>query len=311
MSNINIMKQDIIPFSSEKFCHAPALMVLPNENLLCVWYAGSFECASNQAIYMANGERVKDGWIWGRPRKIVDTKGHADGNPVFFFANNEIHLFFVTLQGKAWDTAILRTVKSKDGIKWEGIKELSREQGVMCRNKPLALFNGEWLLPLYDEKEWTPLFWLSGDKGKTWREISRVKSPRRIIQPAIIEIDGVILALCRSGEGRIFEMQSFDGGKNWTEPTPTLFLNPNSAIDLAVADGHLFLAFNNSAKKRSPLCLAKSVSNGSWKIFFLENANDGEFCYPSLVATSKEVHCVYTVWQGGRMAIRYAWLPTI
>jgi hypothetical protein len=38
----------------------------------------------------------------------------------------------------------------------------------MVCNKPIYLANGDLLLPLYDERNWTSHMYISSDDGKTW-----------------------------------------------------------------------------------------------------------------------------------------------
>lgn len=305
-----MVKRDIFePMSSHPMAHASTLTELPNGDLLCAFYAGTYETAPNQAIFLARAQKRGEGqWEWSEPRKLMDTPQKADGNPVLFTSpEGTVWLFFVTLQGAGWSSSLLFAMKSQDGGNtWSEPQLLSALKGTMPRTKPLVLRDGAWLLPLYDEVRWQPIFWRSEDNGQTWREFP-VHTRFRLIQPAVIELsDGRFLAYCRSASGRIFRLTSEDGGQNWGLPEPTIFPNPNSAIDLLrLKSGGLVLVFNDSVDKRTPLSIAYSPSDDErWTIIRDLEVGDGEFSYPCLLETSDhQIYCVYTY---RRQTIRHA-----
>jgi len=305
-----MVKQDIFePMSSHPMAHASTLTELANGDLLCAFYAGAYETALDQAIFIARAQKRPDGrWTWTKPRKVIDTPGKADGNPVLFTSpEGVVWLFFVTLQGAGWSSSLLFATKSVDGGEtWSEPQLLSAVQGTMPRTKPLVLRGGAWLLPLYDEVRWRPVFWRSEDEGRTWREFV-LQTRVRLIQPAVVELsDGKLLAYCRSPIGRIYRTTSEDGGRNWTEPEPINLPNPNSAVDLVrLPDGGLVLAFNDSVDKRTPLSVAYSPDeNERWTFIRDLEVGEGEFSYPCLLVTSDgSIHCVYTY---RRKTIRHA-----
>jgi hypothetical protein len=112
-----LVKQDIFaPMESHPMAHAATLTVSPDGDLLCAFYAGAYETAPDQAIFLAHGHRQGNEWMWTKPHKLVDTNGKADGNPVLFVApDGAVWLFFVTLQGRGWATALLFAMRSVDG----------------------------------------------------------------------------------------------------------------------------------------------------------------------------------------------------
>lgn len=305
-----MVKQDIFePMSSHPMAHASTLTELPNGDLLCAFYAGAHETSPDQAIFVVHAQKRPDGkWEWAAPKKLIDTPNKADGNPVLFTSpDGVVWLFFVTLQGTGWSSSLLFATKSSDGGKtWSEPQLLSAVQGTMPRTKPLVLSDGAWLLPLYDEVRWRPVFWRSEDGGQTWKEFV-VQTHIRLIQPAVVELsEGKLLAYCRSAAGRIFRLVSEDGGKHWSSPEPINFPNPNSAVDLVrLTDGGLVLAFNDSVDKRTPLSVAYSPDESERWLFIRDlETGEGEFSYPCLLATSDGfVHCVYTY---RRKTIRHA-----
>jgi len=304
-----LVKRDIfVPMESHPMAHAATLTVLPDGDLLCAFYAGTYETAPDQAIFLAHGHRQGNEWVWAKPHKLVDTNGKADGNPVLFVApDGTVWLFFVTLQGCGWATAFLFAMRSVDnGETWGEPQLLCALQGIMPRTKPLVLKDGAWLLPLYDERRWQPVFWRSKDGGRSWQEVAIVRQ-RGLIQPAVVELaDGQLLAYCRSTMGRIVRLTSDDGGFTWSAPEPTNLPNPNAAVDLArMSDGALVLAFNDSVERRTPLSIAFSPDESErWTVIRDLEVGDGEFSYPCLVVDSDGlVHCAYTY---RRQRIRHA-----
>lgn len=279
-------------------CHASTLAELPNRNLICAWYAGNYEGSPDSAILAS--EFIKEQNIWTVPRVIADTPDLPEGNPVLFRERTGVlWLFFVTMHGKGWDTCKVKYQRSYDGGKtWEEPIILQDELGWMIRNKPLILSNGDIILPMYDERDWTAFFIISEDGGESWKPTPKLSAPIGLIQPAIVEIEGELIAFMRCGGsgGKIWRAISNDGGRSWTSPHPIILPNPNSGIDAIGIGKGILIAFNNSTRWRTPLSLAYSEDKGeSWEILMDIEKEEGEFSYPCLLqATDDLVHLTYT-----------------
>jgi predicted neuraminidase len=285
--------------SGGRICHCATLVELRDGDLLAAWFAGSFETAPDQAIYAAYFQTRPSRWM--PPTIIVDTPGHADGQPVLYaHPRGALWLFFVTNAGQDWKTAQLKLTQSFDQVHWDTPRVLNDRPGLMFRSKPLTLPDGSLVLPVYDEIHWQSMAMISADGGKSWRLGQPIVTPAGNIHPCLVSLsDGRLLAFLRTGGegGWIWQTTSDDGGWTWHEARPTRFPNPNAGIDLIrLHTGHLALAFNDSPRRRTPLCVALSDDEGrTWNARRNLEDGDAEFSYPTLLQTSDgNIHCVYT-----------------
>ncbi len=95
-----LIKQNIFdPMPTHPMAHAATLTELLNGDLLCAFYAGAYETAPDQAVFLTRAIKRGEGrWNWLPPRKLVDTPQKADGNPVLFTApDGAVWLFFFIL----------------------------------------------------------------------------------------------------------------------------------------------------------------------------------------------------------------------
>src|SRR5687767_10853883 len=99
--------------------HCATLCALPTGGLLAAWMAGSYETAPDQ--YLAMARCPAGGTTWTPPQRVVDTPGHADGQPVFLLDHaGVLWLYHVTLAGRGWTSAHLRRQRSTDlGATWD------------------------------------------------------------------------------------------------------------------------------------------------------------------------------------------------
>lgn len=284
-------------------CHASTLVELPDGELLAAWFAGSAEGAKDVAELGAR--LAPDSSAWSKPQVLVDTPGKADGNPVLHVdRRGRVWMFYVTKENDRrpqWAQCPIKCRVSTDGGRTFGPERiLHPELGWMDRNKPIYLSNGDLLLPLYDERNWTSLIYISRDDGATWSTSQVMEGKGGNIQPTLAPLsDGSVLALMRTGsnEHRLWKAISRDNGRSWSPPEETDLPNPNSACDMVrLANGHLVLAFNNSAANRTPLSVALSTDEGrSWPIKRNLETAAGEYSYPAIIRTRDGlIHVTYT-----------------
>lgn len=293
--------------------HCATLQALPDGTLLAAWFGGTYETAPDVAILAAR--RAPGDAHWSAPQVIVERPGHALGQPVFLSrAQGDLWLFFVVVMrtvpvpGMAfnalpplagWVSAQPFVQRSRDGgHSWTPATQVMDYAGLMFRSRPLIL-PGRIILPVYDERAWQSRMMISDDEGRSWRLTDPLVTPQGNIHPCVVALaDGRLLAYLRTGGqgGVLWRTESQDRGDTWAQPTPTSISNPNSGLDLLrLQSGRLLLAFNNSDRLRTPLCVALAEEDERWKWMRTLEAGDGEFSYPALIQTPDgDIHIVYT-----------------
>jgi len=306
------------------FSHGANLAVLPDGTLVLVCFRGSTEGAADTVASMQ--VLTKDG-NWSDPRVVVEETGNAVGNSVLMPTPDGRVFLFYTVSGSVSDNAMwsgshlcYRTSEDQ-GNSWSGRTVLTEETGFICRNPGLALSNGDWLLPVYDNRgggletyegmggnESSVL--ISGDCGKHWRRYGRMVAGAGTVQPTVIErSEGHLIALLRTrnfwnGEdpewAYIYRSESRDYGRNWSHPQVTELPNNNSSIQMLRLDsGALALAYNHqSSAERSPLNICLSYDDGdSWPVMreIEPYEPDSSYSYPALAQTANgRIHITYT-----------------
>ena len=263
--------------------HAPNLLALPDGSLLCVWFSGTWEGASNVAIVMS---QLKNGsHSWARPVVIDHQIGYSYQNPVIFRApSGRLWLFHTRQlagQGQANSEALSLT-SDDEGKSWSAPKILFPLPGSFIR-QPLVVFGeDQWLLPMYytpsvfitagAEKNYSAVR-ISNDQGKTWKECD-IPDSFGLVQPNVIKLaeDNFIVFFRSRYADWIYKSTSTDGC-DWKSPEPTHLPNNNSSMQATLLqDGHIVMAFNNVnvtdvkgkpvAGPRYPLSVALSADGG-------------------------------------------------
>ena len=286
--------------------HPAALEALGNGELFLAYYGGEGEYQGDTKVFGAtwspNTER------WTQPRVIADTPFVSEGNPVVWRdPQDRLWLFYVCRYGETWSSSRIKYKLSTDGGQtWSDAGLLTFEAGTMVRNRPLALADGGYLLPIYietgEDREFSAAdtcsaFWRFDPQNNQWRELGRIRSRKGNLQPAVVELEpGHLLAMCRraggygpNDQGYIIRAESRDSGLSWTEGVDTEFPNPNAAVDLIkLSDGRIALIYNHSMNERTPLSLAISSDGG--QTFAARQdliQGPGDFGYPYAALTNE------------------------
>lgn len=278
--------------------HCATLTELPDGTLLAAWFAGSYETAPDVAILAAQKQPPAE--RWSEPRIIAELPGYALGQPVFLVRpDGELWLFFVAIMERDWTSARPYVQCSRDGgLTWHSPQRLLDYPGLMFRSRPLALPD-RIILPAYDEKIWASRMLISQDGGQSWRLTAPIRTAQGNIHPCLVQrSDGSLLVYLRTGGagGVIWRTESRDLGETWQAATPTGLPNPNAGIDLLrLRSGALLLAYNDSDRLRTPLCLALAEQDEDWRWRRTIEDAQAEFSYPALLQDRNgDIHLVYT-----------------
>jgi len=308
------------PFPS---CHASTIVELRDGGLMAAWFGGTQEGARDVAIW--GSRRVAN--RWSVPSLLVREPNVPTWNPVLFHTRDG-RLWLYYKFGPSPETWSAGRIWSADeGQTWSQPEHLPAGLYGPIRSKPLILENGTIVSGTSVEsyRSWAAWIERSTDGGKTWTkfgpitvpegERSRGSAPSEdtygIIQPSIVRLDGRRLRLyARSTSliGKICVADSLDAGLTWTPARPLDLPNPNSGIDaVALRDGRVVLAFNNSDRERTPLNLAISEDGEHFRVFQTLEDEPGEYSYPALIQGKHgDLHLTYT-WN--RKKICYVRIP--
>lgn len=297
------------------FCHGPTLLPRPGGDLLGAWFGGTEEGLPDSGIYVARLRAAAA--AWEPPRLVASPGGHPCGNPVLFTgAPGVLWLAYFRVWGE-WCTGgrPCARISLDGGETWGPEVRLLDREGVLTKNKPLRL-GDELSLPVYDEIRWQVGF---ARLDLSRQDLSRPDAVWRfddlaigagsgvpMIQGTLAEVaTGRLLMLMRTTVGRIWQVQSHDGGATWRGLSATALRNPNAGIDMVrLRDGRLWLCYNDTDRGkdpvefdlRYPLRLAESADGGaSWHDILTLEREPGEYSYPA-VATDEggRVHIAYT-----------------
>ncbi len=235
--------------------------------------------------------------------------------------DGRIALFYSIKKG-FHDCRLHMITSSDEGDSWSRPKRVIDAPGyfVVNNDRVVQLSSGRLIVPAAyhrrkneSKTDWRTfdfrgiaMYFLSDDQGKTWREAKdwltlAARSQSGLQEPGIIELgDGRLFGWARTDLGCQYGMFSEDGGETWTQPFPTEFQSPCSALSIKrnPASGDLYAVWNDHsgrfplpAKKnlkytwgRSPLVLATSSNDGrTWKQHSrIEADRQKGFCYTAI-----------------------------
>jgi len=311
---------------TERFprCHCSTIVECPNGDLLVALYAGSDEARPDVAIVSVRKPAGAD--TWDPPVVIADTPQKPEGNPVLFVdPSGKLWLFYGTMHGRlrgpegpgtGWASVDQKYKTSTDnGYTWSEDVMLREEWGLVFRNKPIILANGDWILGVEDALESRSRFLITPDSGQSWFYTDPVPGVLHSHPTLIQRSDGSLLALLRpltqqdnpppGALPRIGRTQSFDNGRTWTEAVYTDLPNHGAAFDMVkLQDGRVVLVWNNSETDRSRLTLALSEDEGdTWPVMRDLEVPPGSYEYPAIIQDSAGLlHVTYSV--GPRLWVR-------
>ncbi len=312
----------MIPPGNYKTAHAPALLELENGDLLCAWFAGSFEGSADISIVCAR--LPKGAAKWDAPVQVSHDRERSEQNPSLFFGPDKKVWAMYTAQldrvaGKdnMQFTSVVRCQKSEDGgLTWGDYETVFPREGTFCRQPIQILSNGRWIFSNWlctDSKDGLTgdptAFQISDDEGKTWQTVLMPDSSGTVHANVVELENGRLIAFMRSRAADfIYKSYSEDYGSTWTAPVPTPLPNNNSSISaIKLKSGRIAVAYNPTqalnAKRgtiawpglRCPVAVALSEDSGETFPFIrymergegfmgeLNRANNKQYEYPFLL----------------------------
>lgn len=306
-------------------CHASTIVEAAPGELVAAWFAGTDEGEKDVAIWLSRHGAAG----WEEPRIVIDGV-QADGtrhpcwNPVLFRGSSragaEAPLFLYAKVGPSPSTWWgVMAESTDDGRTWTAARRLDGDAVGPVKNKPLTLRDGTVIAGSSSEDDgWRVHFERSDDGGRTFTRAPAVhRAPDTAgdgraggaisaIQPSILELGGDrLLAVGRTKQGRVFEIESADGGRTWDGMTLGQLPNPNSGTDaVTLADGRHLLVYNHTDRGRSPLDVAVSRDGHDWTPVVALETEPGEFSYPAVIQADDGL--VHVTWTWNREAIMHA-----
>jgi predicted neuraminidase len=306
----------LIPPAGEEN-HAANLAALPNGDLLCAWFAGSREGSGDVRIALS---RLDAGaGRWSDPIWVSEDPTRSEQNPILFPTPQGALWLLYPAQatrgcppdvwarkveaGEAegpytmqWTAVIRRRISHNGGRTWGPVETLFDTPSTFCRNPPVVLSNGDWLLPIYHSirsgthhgRDYTVMK-RSEDQGGTWADVPVPHSHGRV-HASVVELEpGRLAAFFRSrAADAIYVSRSDDLGRTWTVPERSGLPNNNASIQATrLDDGTLALVFNMYRanddpsktvwpRRRYPLSVALSEDGGrTWPFIRHLDPSDG------------------------------------
>lgn len=249
----------LLPHGGYSTAHAPAMLELPGGDLICCWFAGSYEGSAD--VHIICSILPKGSTRWLPPEDISNDPTRSEQNPSLFYGPDHKIWAMYTAQLDRQEgkdnmqyTAVVRCQKSSDGGKtWGPYETCFPEEGTFCRQPIQVLSNGVWIFSNWictDSAEGLSgdptVFRISYNQGTTWKKVMMPKSNGHV-HANVVELDsGHLVAFMRNREAyRIHRSESFDWGESWSEPVPTPLPNNNSSISaIRLQSGRIAIAYN-------------------------------------------------------------------
>ncbi len=300
---------DKAPFPS---CHASTIVEC-EKTPIAAWFGGTDERDPDVGIWLSRQVSGK----WTAPVEVANgvqdsSKRYPTWNPVLFQPRTGPLMLFYKVGPNPEEWWGMLMTSSDAGRTWSTPRRLPNGILGPIKNKPIELSDGTILAGSSTERDgWQVHFERSSDAGQKWEATPPVNDGKKVqaIQPSIlIHKGGELQAVVRTDSNLIFQTWSNDGGRSWSDMTPTTLPNPDSGIDaVTLADGRQLIVYNHTPKVlvgegRNPLNVAISDDGRQWcAVAVLEEDPGGEFSYPAVIQTAdKLVHVTYT-WRRERI----------
>ena len=223
------------------------------------------------------------GKTWSEPVVIQDDPGADDRNAAIECMSDGTLCVIWDKYGKGryptyghhW--AWMRT-STDEGRTWSEPMEISKDEDVHTRSRPLDLGNGKWLIPYSEStgrKTASSYFAIYDPKTRTFDEIAATPFGQRNIadETAVTRApNGDLVALIRSNvDPALWQIVSKDDGRTWSEAKLTDIPSQFTPCDLiTLSNGWLLCSFSFRERRNERLC----VSRDNGKTWDVENSVD-------------------------------------
>ncbi|HEY0666202.1 MAG TPA: sialidase family protein [Gallionella sp.] len=261
--------------------HAASLVELGDGRLRAFWFAGSKEGAADVEIRTAVFDPSSDSWSaeTGVTERMNTQRAllrfvKKIGNPVpYRAADGTLWLFYVTVTLGGWaGSSITAIISRDDGTTWEPARRLITSPflniSTLVKGTPFSYADGTIGLPVYHEfiGKFGELLRLSPSGAVLDKQ--RLSSGRSAIQPVLLVKDQqqAIILMRHTGATpkRVIATSTYDAGMHWSTPEKTALPNPDAAVaGVALPDGRLLLALNDTETNREVLSLTASSDGGA------------------------------------------------
>ena len=319
--------------------HSVNVLEYSDGRLLVTWFTGSAEGMEDQISVASAWDAAKSSWsepqIWMRQFPYDDDLWVTEQIVPIEAENGDTIVY-------TWAAPLstFRIVGPEDNPQWrrriedsrpfrfrwdgEGDRELEclsdklglTERGIVFQGKP-ALQDpakgpaGGWIIPYHTQRDplmWHSRFLLVGPDGKTVEpnETDLYAAPG-CLEPALARLDDqrwlCYMRYSVRGEGFIWQSESSDKGRTFTDPAPTNLRNPHAGIEIATgSSGRLVIAYNDSHSLRTPLTLGISEDEGAtFRTQDVETVG-GEYSYPKLYQTRDGQWRLFYTWNRLKIA---------
>ncbi len=144
---------------------------------------------------MFGSRLAKGATTWTPPQAIARDPFRSLGNGVVWQApDGVVWLFYVVRYGATWSTSRIQAKVSRDNAAtWSDAFMLHEGEGMMVRNRPIVLHDGDYLLPIYHEV---------GDDPEIGRRRQHVALPPLSARVGTVEADRRHLVAARAPSSR-------------------------------------------------------------------------------------------------------------
>ena len=263
-----IISEDFIFPLQNEHVHGSSIVILPDGDLLAVWFQGSGERTADDVRIM--GARLKKGMkTWTSPFLMADTKGLPDCNPVLFLnRKGKLFLFWIAVQANRWENSVLRFRTSthysgdeapfwdwQDDILFKPDDSFAGEVEKRFRELPDNEAGWAGYAPLYDNMI----------KEASKDLVKRSTGWMTRIHPITLENGRILLPLYSDGFNFSMIAISDDDGTTWRPGLPIVGRGPIQPALAVKKDGTIVAYMRDSGDAPGRVHISTSSDNGeSW-----------------------------------------------